>query len=156
MREGYGSHFVCECVCVCVRYHASCYIPRLYVENKVPLSFLWRSQDMYCVDFVENALFKVLVTFADHLCHRGIYNLCLCLLRFLPVTWPLEGSLGARQHISEMCELQQHRYHGRWDCFRQGINELTESDDINITAVGMLHNAVASIMFGNTDLSLSG
>lgn len=66
----------------------------------------------------------------------------------------LEGSLGGRQHISEMRELQQHRYHGRWDCFQQGINELTDSDDINITAVGMLHNAVASIMFGNTDLSL--
>ena len=52
MHEGYGS--LCACVC----YHASCYILRLYVENTVPLSFLWRSQHMYCVDFVENALFK--------------------------------------------------------------------------------------------------
>ena len=71
-----------------------------------------------------------------------------------PCRLGLEGSLGRRQHISEMRELQQHRYHGRWDCFQQGINELTESDDINVTAVGMLHNAVASIMSGNTDLSL--
>ena len=71
-----------------------------------------------------------------------------------PCRLGLEGSLGGQHHISEMRELQQHRYHGRWDCFRQGINELTESDDINVTAVGMLHNAVASIMFGNTDLSL--
>lgn len=71
-----------------------------------------------------------------------------------PCRLGLEGSLGGRHHISEMRELQQHRYHGRWDCFRQGINELTESDDINVTAVGMLHNAVASIMFGKTDLSL--
>ena len=58
MREGYGSLFVCECVCVSVCYHASCFISRLYVENAVPLSFLWRSQDMHCVDFVEIALFK--------------------------------------------------------------------------------------------------
>ena len=61
MREGYGSVFVCVCVCVCVClsvcYHASCFIPRLYVENTVPLSFLWRSQDVHCVDFVEIALF---------------------------------------------------------------------------------------------------
>ena len=71
-----------------------------------------------------------------------------------PCRLGLEGSLGGRQHISEMRELQQHRYHGRWDCFRQGINELTESDDINMTAVGMLHNAVAHIMSGKTDLSL--
>ena len=71
-----------------------------------------------------------------------------------PCRLGLEGSLGGRHHISEMRGLQQHRYHGRWDCFRQGINELTESDDINVTAVGMLHNAVASIMFGKTDLSL--
>ena len=49
---------VCVCVCVCVCYHASCHIPRLYVESKVPLSFLWRSQDVHCVDFVENALIK--------------------------------------------------------------------------------------------------
>ena len=43
---------------VSVCYHPSCYIPRLCVENTVPLTFLWRSQDIYCVDFVENTLFK--------------------------------------------------------------------------------------------------
>ena len=42
MREGYGS----LCVCLYVCYHASCLIPCLYVENKVPLSFLRRSQGM--------------------------------------------------------------------------------------------------------------
>ena len=47
---------LCECLSVC--YHASCHIPRLYVENEVLLNFLWCSQDMYCVDFVEIALFK--------------------------------------------------------------------------------------------------
>ena len=50
------------CVCLSVRlsvcYRASGYIPRLYVENKVPLGFLWCFQDMQCVAFVENALFK--------------------------------------------------------------------------------------------------
>ena len=56
MRKGYGSRSVCVCVSVC--YRASCYIPRLYVENKVPLGFLWHFQDMHCVDFVEKALFK--------------------------------------------------------------------------------------------------
>ena len=54
MREGYGSRSVCESVC----YRASGYIPRLYVENNVPLGFLWRFQVMHCVAFVENALFK--------------------------------------------------------------------------------------------------
>ena len=29
-----------------------------YVDNKVLLSFLWRFQDMYCVDFIQIALFK--------------------------------------------------------------------------------------------------
>ena len=59
-REGYGSRCVClcVCVCVCVCYHASCYIPLLYVEIKVPLGFIWHFQDMHCVAFVENALFK--------------------------------------------------------------------------------------------------
>ena len=28
-------------VCVCVYYHASCYISGLYNANKVPLGFLW-------------------------------------------------------------------------------------------------------------------
>ena len=45
-------------VVVCVCYHTNCYIPRLYVENKVPLGFSWRFQDMHCVEFVENTLFK--------------------------------------------------------------------------------------------------
>ena len=40
---------VCMSVCACL----------LYVENiEVPLSFLWCSQDMYCVNFAEIALFK--------------------------------------------------------------------------------------------------
>ena len=56
MREGYGSRSVSVCLSVC--YHASGYIPHLYVENKMPLGFLWRFQDMHCVAFVENALFK--------------------------------------------------------------------------------------------------
>ena len=53
---------------LCVCYHASCFIPpRLHIENTVLLSFLWRSQDMYCVDFVEIACSKVLAILADHL-----------------------------------------------------------------------------------------
>ena len=47
MREGYGS-----------RYRTSCYIPHLHVENKVSLGSLWCFQDMHCVAFIENALFK--------------------------------------------------------------------------------------------------
>ena len=54
MHKGYS---VCVCVCLCVCYHDSCFIPRLYVENMVLLSFLWHSQDVHCVDFVEIALF---------------------------------------------------------------------------------------------------
>ena len=50
---------MCVCVCVCVFcYHTSCYIPCLYVEIKIPLSFLCHFLHMHCVDFVENALFK--------------------------------------------------------------------------------------------------
>ena len=45
-------------VILCVCYRASCSIPCLYVENWVPIGFLCHSQHMYCVDFVENALFK--------------------------------------------------------------------------------------------------
>ena len=52
MRKGYGSRSVCVCVC----YQANVYIPRLYVESRVPLGFLCCSQCMYFVDFVENAL----------------------------------------------------------------------------------------------------
>ena len=46
------------CVCVSFCYLASCYIPCLYVESRVPLGFLCCSQRMYCVDFVKNALFN--------------------------------------------------------------------------------------------------
>ena len=47
MREGYGSRSVCVRACVCV-----------YVESRMPLAFLCYSPRMYCVDFVENVLFK--------------------------------------------------------------------------------------------------
>ena len=50
-------------VCVCVSYHTSCFIPRLYVENTVPLSFLWRSQDIHCVDFVQRFWRHFLIAF---------------------------------------------------------------------------------------------
>ena len=53
MNKGYGSRFVSVCMRVC--YHASHYIPCLYVENKVRLSLLWH---MYCVAFFENTLFR--------------------------------------------------------------------------------------------------
>ena len=59
-------------MCVSVTALAVTFI-RLYIENKVPLRFLWHFQDMHCVAFIENALFKSLATLADH----------LCLLRFL-------------------------------------------------------------------------
>ena len=47
-------------VSVSVCYRTSCYIhvPCLYVENKVPLGFLWHFQGMHSVAFVENTLFK--------------------------------------------------------------------------------------------------
>ena len=51
MHEGYGSHSVCLLP-------SYLYVPRLHVENRVPLGFLCHSQRVYCVDFVENALFK--------------------------------------------------------------------------------------------------
>ena len=57
MHEGYSSRY-CVCVSGCVCYHASYYIPHLYVENKVPLSFLCHFLHMYCVDFIKNALFR--------------------------------------------------------------------------------------------------
>ena len=44
-------------VILCVYHHASCYIPRLYVENTVPLSFLHCFLLVYCVYFTEKALF---------------------------------------------------------------------------------------------------
>ena len=64
MHKGYGSCSVCVCVC----YQPSCHIPHLYVESWVSLGFLCYFQCMYyvqmehlviCVDFMENALFKI-------------------------------------------------------------------------------------------------
>ena len=80
MCKGYGSHSVCEYVCVgvCVSVTALSVLytwcvslllqlPKMppYVENKVPLGFSWWFQDLNCVDFIENALFNfnVLATF---------------------------------------------------------------------------------------------
>ena len=45
-------------VVLCVCYLSNCHILGLYVENKVLLGFPRQSQCMYCVNFVENALFK--------------------------------------------------------------------------------------------------
>jgi hypothetical protein len=56
VRKGYGSRSMC--VCLSVHYQANCHKLGSYVENKVPLGFPWQSQRMYCVDFVENVLFK--------------------------------------------------------------------------------------------------
>ena len=67
MRKGYGSHSVCECVCVC--YHTSCYIPGLYNANKVPLGFLRHFQGINCADFVENVSFK-----SSGDIHRGLIH----------------------------------------------------------------------------------
>ena len=50
------------CVSLSTCYCASCYIPHLYVQNKVPLGFLWHFQDKHGVAFVENALF---ISFGD-------------------------------------------------------------------------------------------
>ena len=60
-----GVTVVVLCVCVYIYYHADCYIPRLYNENKVSLlSFLWHFLHMCCVDFVENELnSEVMVTY---------------------------------------------------------------------------------------------
>ena len=44
--------FLCVYLCVC--YQASGYIPGLYVENKVLLSFPWHFQDMHCVKTLYN------------------------------------------------------------------------------------------------------
>ena len=47
------------CTSECVCYHASCYSPRLYVENiKALLSFLCHLVHVYCVNFIENTLFR--------------------------------------------------------------------------------------------------
>ena len=53
MREGYGS---C-CVYLSVCYHASGYIPSLYVQSEAAYSFLYAFKGMYCVDFAENVSF---------------------------------------------------------------------------------------------------
>ena len=63
--------YVSVCVCVYVCFHTSYYIPHLYVKNKVPLGFLSCFQDMHCVAYIENALFKILVTYANHFCLLG-------------------------------------------------------------------------------------
>ncbi len=42
IREGYGIVVLCVSITK---------LAALYVENKVPLGFLWHFQDMYCVDF---------------------------------------------------------------------------------------------------------
>ena len=49
---------LCVSVCLSLCYQASYYMPHFYVGSCVPLGFLCCSQRMYCVDFVENALFK--------------------------------------------------------------------------------------------------
>ena len=43
---------------LCVCYQASRNIPVLYIGNKVPLRFPWHFQNMHCVAFVENAMYK--------------------------------------------------------------------------------------------------
>ena len=46
-------------VCLSVTKLTATYLHGLYIENKVPLDFLWHFQrNMHCVDFVANSLFK--------------------------------------------------------------------------------------------------
>ena len=45
-------------MCVFVCYHASCYIPNFYVENKVSKGSLWHFPDLERVAFAENTLLK--------------------------------------------------------------------------------------------------
>ena len=85
MREGYGSRSVCLSVC----YRASCYIPRLYVEIQVSLGFLCWSSRMYCVDFVENALFK------------SSGEICWSPRCFLASGWTLDGQKRQRWPLFE-------------------------------------------------------
>ena len=55
MREDCSNHCVCVSVCLV----GNCYIPRVFfVEIQVSLGFLCCFQRKYCVDLVENALFK--------------------------------------------------------------------------------------------------
>ena len=44
-------------VIMCVCYHASGYVPALYLQSERTYSFLWAFTDMYCVDFTENVSF---------------------------------------------------------------------------------------------------
>ena len=64
--RGYSSRSVCVCVC----YHASCYIPVLYVENKVP--FIGAFYYIFKIRISLKTLLELAI-FADH----------CCLLRFL-------------------------------------------------------------------------
>ena len=67
MCEGYCSHSVCELVCVCPL--PPCYIPVLYVENKVPLGFRGLSFKIRIVWIsLKTLCSKVLTTFAHHCC----------------------------------------------------------------------------------------
>ena len=55
MLEGYGSCSVCVCVC----YHANCYIRSLFfVKIKVSVGFPCCFQFLHYVDFAETTLFK--------------------------------------------------------------------------------------------------
>ena len=62
--------WVCMSVCVRVCHHASCYIPRLYIENKMPLNFLWHFLYIYCMcgffqkHFVQKIWWHLLITLA--------------------------------------------------------------------------------------------
>ena len=55
--EGYGSHYVCVCVSVCLLYIFSD-IVHLNVTTMIVISFAWYSPDFYKHDFCEKALFR--------------------------------------------------------------------------------------------------
>ena len=59
------SFCVSKCVCVC--HCASCYIPVIYVENKVPLGFRGR-YNIICIVWIalKTLCSNVLATFSDH------------------------------------------------------------------------------------------
>ena len=52
MREGYGNRCVCVCVCVCVS------VTTLVATYRRKQGVIRLFQDMHCVAFIENALFK--------------------------------------------------------------------------------------------------
>ena len=59
------------CVCLCICYRASCYIPHLYVENRVPLRFLCHCHWFnVCIVWIllKTLRSKVLARFTDHHC----------------------------------------------------------------------------------------